>query len=130
MQKKPKYEVKFISEFDKNIKRFIRKKRFYTLPEQIEELEKLLEKGEFPGTRITQNNKPKPHEIYKLRLPNPDTKSGKSDGYRLFYIVITEHRIIVFLTIYYKKEDETITDAYINGLVEGLFIDGITEEEE
>ena len=77
MQKKPRYEVKFISEFDKNIKRFIRKKKFYTLPEQIEELEKLLEKGEFPGTRITQNDKPKPHEVYKLRLPNPDTKLRK-----------------------------------------------------
>ena len=48
----------------------------------------------------------------------------------LFYIVITESRIVVLLTIYYKKEDEVLTDAYIDGLIAGYFLDEINEDEE
>ena len=71
-----------------------------------------------------------PHEVYKLRLPNPDTKAGKSDGYRIYYIVVTEQRIVVLLTIYYKKEDEAVSDAYVNGLIDGYFLDALPYEDD
>jgi len=44
--------------------------------------------------------------------------------------MVTESRIIVLLTVYYKKEDETVTDAYIDGLIAGFFQDVIPYEDE
>ena len=101
------YVMDTLREFDKKVDRFIEKKKFKKLPDQIEGLEESLIKGEFPGDLVSRKENPVPHEVYKLRLPNPDTKVGKSNGYRVYYIVVTEQRIVVFLTIYYKKEDDS-----------------------
>jgi hypothetical protein len=56
-------------------------------------------------------------EVYKLRLPNPDTRRGKSGGYRVIYSVAIERRLAVILTLYFKKEKATITDAEVRSLV-------------
>jgi hypothetical protein len=43
-------------------------------------------------------------------------------------MVRTEQKIVVLLTIYYKKEDETATDTYIAGLIDGYFLNSMPEE--
>lgn len=96
------FEVEYLSEFDKKTAKFVRKKKFKTLPYQIEELVKQAERGEFEGDKLTHRDFPTPHDVYKLRLPNPDTNVGKSNGYRIIYMVLTETKIVVLLTIYYK----------------------------
>ena len=98
--KKIEYFVTEHPDFRKDVKHLIKKKRFKSLPEQVIELEDALERGKFPGTLIRRIEEPKPYELYKLRLPNLDTKVGKSNGYRIIYIVVTEHRVVVILTIY------------------------------
>jgi mRNA-degrading endonuclease RelE of RelBE toxin-antitoxin system len=123
MMAKKSISVVFLSEFDNNMERFIRKKKFKKLPVQIKELETQLLKGEIPGTPISKKDDPEPHEVYKLRLPNPDVNAGKRDGYRIYYFIVTEWRIVVFATVYYKKEQPTVSDAHINGLIDGFFID-------
>ena len=122
------YQIDVEEDFKKEIRRFVRKKKFTTLPEQIEELIDKLAQGEFEGDKITHNEFPTPHDIYKLRLPNPDTNVGKSNGYRVIYMVVTEKKIVVLLTMYYKKEDAAISDTYINGLIDGYFLNSSTEE--
>ena len=129
MKKIEYYLMEHHIDFQKGVKRLTKKKRFVSLPWQVEELEKGLEKGNFPGTLHRRSNDPVPHEIYKMRLENPDAHVGKSNGYRIFYLVVTEQKIVAMLTIYYKKEDEAATDGYIDGLVSGFFLDTLPFDE-
>ena len=116
------YEVEYTTDFAKNIRRLTKKKQFVNLPHQILELEAKLSSGEFPGILIRQVDLPEEHKVYKLRLPNLDAKVGKSDGYRLIYTVFLPRRIVVLLTIYYKKEQESVTETYIKGLIDGFLL--------
>ena len=129
MKKVDVYEIDQHKQMDKDVARLVRKKKFLSLPIQLKELESPLSEGDFPGELISRRTKPVPHDIYKLRLPNLDTKVGKSNGYRVFYVVVMEQRIVVFLTIYYKKEDEIVTDAYVDGLINGYFLDTLPYED-
>ena len=129
MNKNKPLNVVLYSEFDKELERFVRKKKFKKLPSQIDELEKQLLDGEIPGTFIRRAEEPEPYEVYKLRLPNPDSNSGKSDGYRVYYIVVTAWRIVVLMTVYYKKEQETVSDTYIDGLIDGFFSEAMPYDE-
>jgi len=122
------FEIERDPDFKKRVDRFLLKKKFRHLPEQIKELAEKLQKGEFEGDKLTHRELPTPHDIYKIRLPNPDTGAGKSNGYRIIYMVVIETKIVIFLTIYYKKEDETVSDNYINGLIDGYFINLLQEE--
>jgi len=123
------YEIKETIDFDKNFMRILKKKRFFSLPDQIKDLKDKLQKGEFEGDKITHRDLPTPYDVYKLRLPNPDTGAGKSDGYRIIYMVVAKNKIVVLLTMYYKKEDATVSDVYVNGLIDGYFMSSLPEEE-
>jgi mRNA-degrading endonuclease RelE of RelBE toxin-antitoxin system len=123
------YEVEPYDEFEKESRRLVRKKKFLSLPAQIRELVGEFEKGNFDGTIITQGDEPVHYEVYKLRLPNHDTGMGKSNGYRVVYVVITDTKIVVLITIYYKKERETIAEHEIKLLIEGYFMNLHKEED-
>jgi mRNA-degrading endonuclease RelE of RelBE toxin-antitoxin system len=114
---------------DKGIDRLVRKKKFTSLPTQIRELTEKCRRGEFEGDHITHMDAPVVYDVYKLRLPNPDTNVGKSNGYRVVYMVVTEHRIVIFLAIYYKKEDADLPDKYIRTLIDGCMLEFLPEEE-
>ncbi|MDR2589621.1 MAG: hypothetical protein LBC71_01340 [Oscillospiraceae bacterium] len=126
---KREYKVGKIAEFDRNAKRFIKKKKFKSLPKQIDELIEQFEKGGFKGDRILHSKTPVNYDIYKLRLPNPDTNTGKSGGYRVIYLVVTKAKIVVLLTIYYKKETSDVTDAFLKWLVDGYFLGKVIFDE-
>jgi mRNA-degrading endonuclease RelE of RelBE toxin-antitoxin system len=116
------YEIYPIDEFKERVGRLTNKKRFFSLPDQIEELFDAFKKGEFKGVRIKHIENPCACDVYKLRLPNPDAGAGKSNGYRVIYSVIEEARLVVFLTIYYKKETADVSDQYIAGLIDGFLL--------
>jgi mRNA-degrading endonuclease RelE of RelBE toxin-antitoxin system len=118
------WEIELLDDFQKEVKRFVSKKKFFKLPDQIDGIMKDFEKGNFSGSHITHSDTPTSYDVYKLRLPNEDTKSGKSNGYRVIYLVLQEKKLSVFLTIYYKKEKETISDEYVTGLIQGYFLGG------
>ena len=122
------YEITEQSDFEKNAKRFVKKKKFFSLIGQIEDLRNKAKNGEFEGDKITHRDEPTPYDVYKLRLPIPDISVGKSDGYRVIYMVVTEVKTVVFLTIYYKKEQTIVSDTYITGLIDGYFLHSLKEE--
>ena len=123
------YEVQETDDFGKRFNRLTKKKRFFSLPGQIGELIEAFRKGDFEGERIRYMDSPIKCEVYKLRLPNPDTNAGKSNGYRVIYLVATEARIVAFMTIYYKKEEPDVPDSYIDGLIDGFLLDLLPEED-
>jgi len=123
------YEVDLYEEqFNADMKHLVKKKKFNKLPAQIQNLKNDLVKGDFDGVLVMHSDEPIPYDIFKLRLPNPDTGAGKSNGYRVIYAVITETKIVVLLTIYYKKEQETITEHEIKILIKGYFMNLHKEE--
>ena len=123
------YEVAETPDFDKQFSRLTKKKRFLSLPNQIKELFEAFQKGEFTGERIKHVESPIVYDVYKVRLSNPDANVGKSGGYRVIYVVVTEVRLVVFLTIYYKKEKADVSDPYIEGLIDGYVLNMIPEDE-
>ena len=116
------YEIELHHDFDKQVRRLAHKKKFYSLPSQVDDLIEKFEKGDFEGILISHSDTPANYDVYKLRMPNPDAKAGKADGYRVIYLVVTDEKIVVLLTIYYKKEQADITDTYIKWLIDGYFL--------
>ena len=114
------YEIRYEPPFKNAANRFVRKKRFRSLPAQISEFAKELEQGRFTGDRFIHSDDP-PYDVYKKRLPNPDANAGASNGYRVIYIAEHANRIIGLLAIYYKKEQEILAETYIEWLIEGFF---------
>ena len=117
------YEIEYEKDFRKNYKRLIKKKHFDKLPDQIEELVNELRDGRFSGTVLKRSDEPIHYEIYKKRLPNLNTNEGISGGYRVIYLAQHDDRFVIFITMYYKPEQETVSDAYIEGWIDSLFAD-------
>jgi len=127
---KEAYRIEYASnEFNSEIDRLVTKKKFRKLPNQINELWNELEKGDFSGTVIAHSDEP-PYDVYKTRLPNEDMNVGKSNGYRIIYLVRHDAHIVGFLLIYYKKELETVVESYIKALIDGYFLSLLPEENE
>jgi mRNA-degrading endonuclease RelE of RelBE toxin-antitoxin system len=122
------YEIVYDGDFENNFNRLLKKKNFRSLPDQIEQLANALRQGTFAGDVILHYDEPTPIDVYKLRLPNPDANAGKSNGYRVIYAVVTVTKIVIILTMYYKKEQESITDTYIHGLLDGITAEYIPVE--
>jgi mRNA-degrading endonuclease RelE of RelBE toxin-antitoxin system len=114
------YEVITATNFDNEVERFVKKKKFRSLPKQVIDLMADLEEGKLDGTLYRHKEDPIYCDIYKIRLPTPDANAGKSNGYRVIYVVVSKERRIVLLTVYYKKEQTTVPDFYIDGLIDGI----------
>lgn len=110
------YEVVTTPKFEKDIKHY--KKKFKSVADDVDEIVEELEKGNLQGT-VVPNLEMKDNEnnILKVRIANSDTKSGKSNGYRLIYYAEKSDGTIYLLTLYYKKEKENITNKEIQELI-------------
>jgi mRNA-degrading endonuclease RelE of RelBE toxin-antitoxin system len=121
-------------DFPKQFRRLVRKKKFHLLSDQIDEVIENFEKGnftgDFDGDEILRVEAPIPYSVYKLRLPNPDADSGKSNGYRLIYLMVSENALVVLLTIYYKKEIADVSDNYVKDLADGYFLGLLPEPDD
>ena len=124
------FEVDETKDFRKEIDRLVKKKNFRKLPKQIDALIDDLEQGIFDGTKIKEETSPIEYVEYKLRMTNEDTKSGKSNGYRVIYAVMQEEKLVLLVMIYYKKEKETLPQEYIDGLIAGYLLAQSDAEEE
>lgn len=77
-----------------------------------------LEKGNLQGDIIPNiEMKDNENNIVKVRIANSDTKSGKSNGYRLIYYAEKSDGTIYLLTLYYKKEKDNISNKEIQELI-------------
>jgi mRNA-degrading endonuclease RelE of RelBE toxin-antitoxin system len=116
------FETDTTDEFDKSVKRFIKKKKFVSLPDLLENLEEDVRTGIFGDDIWFHEDTPIAYDVYKKRLPNPDNNVGKSNGFRVIYAVMSEHKFVLFATVYYKKEVTSVKEEYIRALIEGFIL--------
>lgn len=113
-------EIIWSSRFESDIKYYFRKKRYTKILDDIDKVVSELKAGNFVGDRLENINLQNDSAVYKVRVANTSTKSGKSGGFRLIYYLKIAERIYL-LTIYSKKDDNRIpTDAQIAELINSL----------
>lgn len=117
------FNVIVTKNFKKDLKYYIKKKGYYKLANDIKELTKELEKGNFVGDVIKDINLPDGEDTYKVRMANTTTKVGTSNGFRVIYYVIKNDKEVYYLTIYSKKDIVTLTDAEIRQLIKAYVED-------
>lgn len=93
-----------LESFAKDVKKLYKKNK--KLPQDLKTLnEKLLEN---PKIGIELSSK-----LYKMRLENSSSKTGKSGGFRVIYYYIDEDKNIYLLKIYSKTEIENIKEEVL-----------------
>lgn len=104
------YEVIAIDMFQKDVKNLY--KKYKHIKQDILTLIESLEIDFTIGTHLGDN-------IYKIRVKNSDI-GGKSGGYRVIYYTKSSNNKIYLMTIYSKKQQETINISKLKPLVEKI----------
>jgi len=111
-------------QFNSDTEFYIRKKKFFKITEDIKSVVAELLKGNLIGDRLDNIKLNEGTAVYKVRVPNSSTKSGKSNGFRLIYYYVVIDEKIYLLSIYSKKDDKKIlNDKQIELLVKNLIED-------
>ena len=114
------YKVIPTERFSSDVEYYVKKKRYFSIDEDIREITIELEKGNFVGTEISGLKLNHDGHTYKVRVANSTAKVGKSNGFRIIYYVIKDDKQVFLLTIYSKKDDgeDAVPDKEIRRLVE------------
>lgn len=99
--------------FLKELKRLARK--YPSVLKAFEKLALSLKDDERPGDKIPGVG----YDVYKVRLPNPSARRGKSGGFRVIYYVQLADAIIL-VTIYSKTEQTDISPENIRQILKEL----------
>lgn len=107
-------------EFLENCLRELKKlqKKYPKIAQDIKSFVKELEKGDIVGDRI-QN--PVLLDLFKARIKNSSTKSGKSGGFRVIYYVKKDSNLYI-ISIYSKTIKSNIS---AKDIIEILGIEGL-----
>jgi mRNA-degrading endonuclease RelE of RelBE toxin-antitoxin system len=100
----------FTNEFKRNLRQLLKKYR--NIRSDIQPLLNELSQGQTPGDRIPGTA----FEIFKVRLPNSDSRRGKSGGYRIVYHHTIDDTIIL-ITVYSKTEQSDISPQAIESVI-------------
>ncbi len=95
------YKVEATPNFKKEAKQL--SKKFHSLKNELELLEKLLENNPQTGFSLGNN-------CYKIRLAIESKGKGKSGGGRVITYVYVEKTTVYLLSIFDKSEQENISD--------------------
>jgi mRNA-degrading endonuclease RelE of RelBE toxin-antitoxin system len=100
-------------EVQKEIKKLRRK--YPSVTSEVRKLVVQLEEDERPGDKIASVG----YDVYKVRLPNPSAKRGKSGGFRVIYYVKLAESVIL-ITIYSKTQQSNISPEAIRQALEEI----------
>lgn len=102
------YTVIPTDKFNDDVEYYVKKKKYKHIDEDIKSVTDELEKGNLIGDEIPHIQVEAGEHTFKVRTANTDTKSGKSNGYRIIYYVIKDDAEIYLVTIYSKKDSARI----------------------
>ena len=95
------YEVISTPQFESDIEYYEKKRKFHHISDDVDSIVEEIEKGNLVGDPIPDIKLPDGEDSYKVRAANSDTKSGKSNGYRIIYYAIKNDKEVYLLTVYY-----------------------------
>ncbi|KGL45656.1 hypothetical protein BMT55_15430 [Listeria newyorkensis] len=107
-------EFVYVDEFDSSTK-----KLGFT-SEDYYNLEQILLSEPKKGVVLKDTN-----GLRKFRYSKIDAKGGKSGGFRIFYVDIESHHLILLITMINKREADNLTDAQRKQL--GKFVSQLKE---
>ena len=100
--------IKLSSKFHREIK--ILKRKFRKIEDDVDKLFSKLSQGKVLGDKIKEFIGA---EIYKIRIKNSSSETGKSGGFRIIYYSKRSDGKIVALSIYSKSQKTEISRAEI-----------------
>lgn len=107
-----KYSIETTPDFEKNFKLLV--KKYASIVKDLKDLLQSLEKQPMQqGTPLGKN-------CYKIRLAIKSKGKGKSGGARIITYVIVAETIIYLLSIYDKKNKETLTKKELDELLKQI----------
>lgn len=105
------YKVKSIPEFEKELKKLV--KKYPSLKDEYFQLVQELKSSPKTGTPLIKN-------CYKIRIAIKSKGKGKSGGGRVItHFAITEDTVFL-LSIYDKSTQDSVSDSYIIHLLDNL----------
>ncbi|MDE2855188.1 MAG: type II toxin-antitoxin system RelE/ParE family toxin [Chloroflexota bacterium] len=102
--------VRLLPKFRRRLKRLRRKYPAVTL--EVDKLITALEIDHRPGDKLSGYG----YDLYKVRLPNPSARRGKSGGFRVVYYVQFED-LVHLVTIYSKSEEGDIRPSAVESIL-------------
>ena len=111
------YDVTETYQFEKDLEFYVKKKKCVSIIQDIRNLKKELEQGNFMGDEINDVGLPVGEDSYKIRIADTTHKIGKRGGFRLVYYVIKNNKDVFLLTIYHKKDKSDISKASLRQLI-------------
>jgi mRNA-degrading endonuclease RelE of RelBE toxin-antitoxin system len=121
--KTPLTEVIESISYQKELKKLTKKYR--SIRKDVKPLIQQLADGETPGDRISGNKYP----VYKVRVKNSDTRSGKSGGYRVIYYTKTPTAILL-TSIYAKSDRDSISNEEVEAIIDRYELEVEQQEQE
>jgi mRNA-degrading endonuclease RelE of RelBE toxin-antitoxin system len=103
------FEIKFISNFDKEIKKLA--KKYPSIKQDLLELLEEIIEDPFLGEPLGK-------DCYKIRMAISSKNKGKSGGSRVITCVKVVKETVFLLSIYDKSEQENIEDSKLKSLLE------------
>jgi len=104
------YKIEITDNFKKEAKKLI--KKYVSLRSELAELGQELSQNPTMGT-------PLGNDVYKIRLSISSKNKGKSGGARVISFVKIIDKTVYLLSIYSKGEQDSISDAQIQELLNG-----------
>lgn len=93
-----------LESFAKDVKKLYKKNK--KLPQDLRTLNETLLENPKVGIELSS-------KLYKMRLENSSSNSGKSGGFRVIYYYLDEEENIYLLKIYSKTEIENIKEEIL-----------------
>ena len=102
--------VNLLSKFRRRLKRLRRK--YPAVTQEVNKLVTDLENDQRPGDKLSGFG----YDLYKVQLPNPSAKRGKSGGFRVvYYAQFTD--LVHLVTIYSKSEESDVSVPAVQGVL-------------
>ena len=104
--------------FDQDVRDYIKKKKYRHIEDDLyDDIFKCLINDILIGDEIKGFNLSQSEHVYKARAKNTSVNVGKTNGFRLIYLYSESLSKIYLLTVYSKKDHETISKAEIKRII-------------
>jgi len=107
----PPVQIRYDATFKREAKSL--RKKYPHIQDDLNSLIQSLEQGETPGDQMSGVG----YTAYKVRIPNTDSNTGKSGGYRVVYYIQTPESVVL-MSIYTKSDQSNITPRQVKTRIE------------